>query len=81
MLDQIAIALDYDEASQAGQGALSHRIRLDEIEQQLTQLEPKFADLEQQLPELTAQVKLCKARFKASMSSRSRYKSSYNSLI
>ena len=58
------IALDYDEASQAGQGALSHRIRLDEIGQQLAQLEPKFADLEQQLPELTAQVKLCKARFR-----------------
>ena len=36
----------------------------DEIEQQLAQLEPKFADLEQQLPELTAQVKLCKARFR-----------------
>lgn len=51
------IALDYDEASQAGQGALSHRIRLDEIEQQLAELEPKFMQLEQQLPELADQVK------------------------
>lgn len=51
------IALDYDEASQAGQGALSHRIRLDEIEQQLAELEPKFMQLEQQLPEFADQVK------------------------
>lgn len=51
------IALDYDEASQAGQGALSHRIRLDEIEQQFAELEPNFMQLEQQLPELTDQVK------------------------
>lgn len=32
------IGLDYDEHSQAGQGALSHRIRLDEIEQELQRL-------------------------------------------
>ncbi|MFI9459094.1 chromosome segregation protein SMC [Acinetobacter sp. NPDC052428] len=51
------IALDYDEASQAGQGALSHRIRLDEIEQQLAELEPKFMQMEQQLPEFADQVK------------------------
>ncbi|MCU4420541.1 chromosome segregation protein SMC [Acinetobacter lwoffii] len=51
------IALDYDEASQAGQGALSHRIRLDEIEQQLAELEPKLMQLEQQLPEFADQVK------------------------
>ncbi len=51
------IALDYDETSQAGQGALSHRIRLDEIEQQLAELEPKFMQLEQQLPEFADQVK------------------------
>ena len=59
------IALDYDEASQAGQGALSHRIRLDEIEQQLIQLEPKFADLEQQLPELNAQVKALQSQIQS----------------
>ncbi|MCU4310843.1 chromosome segregation protein SMC [Acinetobacter variabilis] len=59
------IALDYDEASQAGQGALSHRIRLDEIEQQLSQFEPKFADLEQQLPELTAQVKALQSQIQS----------------
>lgn len=59
------IALDYDEASQAGQGALSHRIRLDEIEQQLIQLEPKFADLEQQLPKLNAQVKALQSQIQS----------------
>ncbi len=31
------IGLDYDEDSQAGQGALSHRIRLEEIDAQLVQ--------------------------------------------
>jgi chromosome segregation protein len=59
------IALDYDEASQAGQGALSHRIRLDEIEQQLAELEPKFMQLEQQLPELTDQVKALQSRIQS----------------
>lgn len=59
------IALDYDEASQAGQGALSHRIRLDEIEQQLAELEPKFMQLEQQLPELTDQVKALKSQIQS----------------
>lgn len=50
------IALDYDAHSQAGQGALSHRIRLDEIEQQLTELEPQLTEAEQQLPELNQQI-------------------------
>ncbi|MGL3044673.1 chromosome segregation protein SMC [Acinetobacter pecorum] len=59
------IALDYDEASQAGQGALSHRIRLDEIEQQLAKLEPKFMQLEQQLPELTDQVKTLQSQIQS----------------
>ncbi|MEG1155447.1 MAG: AAA family ATPase, partial [Acinetobacter sp.] len=59
------IALDYDEASQAGQGALSHRIRLDEIEQQLAELEPKFMQLEQQLPELADQVKALQSRIQS----------------
>ncbi|MFV5502969.1 chromosome segregation protein SMC [Acinetobacter sp. 226] len=59
------IALDYDEASQAGQGALSHRIRLDEIEQQLAELEPKFMQLEQQLPELTDQVKALQSQIQS----------------
>lgn len=59
------IALDYDEASQAGQGALSHRMRLDEIEQQLAELEPKFMQLEQQLPELTDQVKALQSRIQS----------------
>ncbi|NWK52849.1 chromosome segregation protein SMC [Acinetobacter sp. SwsAc5] len=50
------IGLFYDEAAQAGQGALSHRIRLDEIEQALTQQLPQCEQAEQQLPELQQQV-------------------------
>ena len=50
------IALDYDEASQAGQGALSHRIRLEEIELQLSALNAQLEQLEQQLPELNTRV-------------------------
>lgn len=46
------IALFYDEASQAGQGSLSHRIRLDEIETVLVQQLPQLEHAEQQLPEL-----------------------------
>ena len=50
------IGLFYDEAAQAGQGALSHRIRLDEIEQALAQQRPQYEQAEQQLPELQQQV-------------------------
>ncbi len=46
------IGLFYDEAAQAGQGALSHRIRLDEIEQALALQLPQYEQAEQQLPEL-----------------------------
>ncbi len=45
------IGLFYDEASQAGQGALSHRIRLDEIETALAQQLPQLEVAEQQLPQ------------------------------
>ena len=45
------IGLFYDEASQAGQGALSHRIRLDEIESALAQQLPQLEAAEQQLPQ------------------------------
>ena len=51
------IGLFYDEAAQAGQGALSHRIRLDEIEQALALQLPQYEQAEQQLPELQQQVK------------------------
>ena len=58
------IGLDYDEASQAGQGALSHRIRLDEIEQSLaekigllTQLETKTTELRTQVQAVDEQLK------------------------
>ncbi|MDO5542232.1 MAG: chromosome segregation protein SMC [Acinetobacter sp.] len=50
------IGLFYDEAAQAGQGALSHRIRLDEIEQALALQLPQCEQAEQQLPELQQQV-------------------------
>lgn len=50
------IGLFYDEAAQAGQGALSHRIRLDEIEQALAEQRPQYEQAEQQLPELQQQV-------------------------
>lgn len=46
------IGLFYDEASQAGQGVLIHRIRLDEIESTLAQQLPKLEVAEQQLPEV-----------------------------
>ncbi|SDY65706.1 chromosome segregation protein SMC [Acinetobacter kyonggiensis] len=46
------IGLFYDEASQAGQGVLSHRIRLDEIESTLAQQLPKLEVAEQQVPEV-----------------------------
>ena len=45
------IGLFYDEASQAGQGALSHRIRLDEIAIALAQQLPQLEAAEQQLPQ------------------------------
>ena len=50
------IGLFYDEASQAGQGALSHRIRLDEIETELAQQLAQLAAAEQQLPEMLQQI-------------------------
>ncbi|QIO08102.1 chromosome segregation protein SMC [Acinetobacter lanii] len=49
------IGLLFDEASQSAQGALSHRIRLDEIEQALQQLAPQLQAAETVLPELTQQ--------------------------
>ncbi|UIZ58147.1 chromosome segregation protein SMC [Acinetobacter sp. SCLZS86] len=50
------IGLFYDEAAQAGQGALSHRIRLEQIEQVLALQLPQCEQAEQQLPELQQQV-------------------------
>ena len=46
------IALFYDESSQAAQGALSHRVRLEEISLQLEQLQPQCHEAEQRLPTL-----------------------------
>ncbi|NNH88601.1 chromosome segregation protein SMC [Acinetobacter terrae] len=50
------IGLFYDEASQAGQGALSHRIRLDEIETELAQQLSQLETAEQQLPAMLQQI-------------------------
>ncbi|WP_335951677.1 chromosome segregation protein SMC [Acinetobacter beijerinckii] len=43
------IGLHYDEDSQTAQGILSHQVRLEEIEQQLSQKQPQLVDLEHQL--------------------------------
>lgn len=56
------IALDYDESSQAAQGALSHRIRLEEIELQLSALNTQLSQAEEQLPELNLRVKELKTQ-------------------
>lgn len=42
------IGLHYDEDSQSAQGMLSHQVRLEEIELQLAQKQPKLLELEQQ---------------------------------
>ncbi len=56
------IGLDYDESSQAGQGALSHRIRLDEIEQQLSELQAALLQAEEELLKSNASVNQCNAQ-------------------
>ncbi len=56
------IALDYDESSQAAQGALSHRIRLEEIELQLSALNSQLSQAEEQLPELNLRMKELKTQ-------------------
>ncbi|MDF2416964.1 chromosome segregation protein SMC [Acinetobacter beijerinckii] len=43
------IGLHYDEDSQTAQGMLSHKVRLEEIEQQLSLKQPQLVDLEHQL--------------------------------
>ena len=61
------IALDYDEDSQAGQGALSHRIRLDEIEPLLREKQTLLAQAESILPELQGQVQTLQATVQATL--------------
>ena len=55
------IGLFYDDASQTGQGSLSHRIRLDEIDTLLSQQLPQLEQAEQQLPLMMAQLQTLKA--------------------
>ena len=50
------VGLFFDETSQAGQGCLSHRIRLDEIDTILTVQLPQLKNTEQQLPEVIQQI-------------------------
>ncbi|ENU57206.1 Chromosome partition protein smc [Acinetobacter guillouiae MSP4-18] len=50
------IGLFFDESSQAAQGALSHRIRLEEIETQLAQLQSQLIEAETVLPNLNQQL-------------------------
>ncbi|AXQ23398.1 chromosome segregation protein SMC [Acinetobacter wuhouensis] len=50
------IGLYFDESSQAAQGALSHRIRLEEIEAQLANLQPQLLEAESVLPQLNQQI-------------------------
>lgn len=50
------IGLFFDDASQSAQGALSHRIRLDEIEQALRELTPQVQEAESRLPQLNEQL-------------------------
>lgn len=59
------IGLDYDEDSQAGQGALSHRIRLDEISEQLLQLNVLLAQAEAKLTESVEQLKQAQQQLQA----------------
>ncbi|MDN5416173.1 MAG: chromosome segregation protein SMC [Acinetobacter sp.] len=50
------VGLFFDESSQAAQGALSHRIRLEEIETQLAQLQSQLIEAETVLPNLNQQL-------------------------
>ncbi|RKG47235.1 chromosome segregation protein SMC [Acinetobacter cumulans] len=59
------IGLDYDEDSQAGQGALSHRIRLEEIDAQLVQQHALLTQAEEALPQSLAQVQHAQQQLQA----------------
>ena len=50
------VGLFFDESSQAAQGALSHRIRLEEIDTLLTTLQPQFIEAEIVLPVFNQQI-------------------------
>ena len=50
------VGLYFDEASQAAQGALSHRIRLDEITAELEQLQPQLQQVQDALAVLKEQL-------------------------
>ena len=50
------IGLYFDESSQAAQGALSHRIRLEEIDQILNELQPQLLGVEAVLPAIQQEI-------------------------
>ena len=50
------IGLLFDESSQAAQGALSHKIRLEEIEVALAEVQPQLLEAEAQLPALNTKI-------------------------
>lgn len=52
------VGLFFDETSQAGQGSLSHRIRLDEIEKILSVQLAQLKSIEKQLPEVIQQIQI-----------------------
>ncbi len=58
------IGLLYDESSQAGQGALSHRIRLESIEIELSHLQTQYELADQQLPTLQQQIEQLQTQLK-----------------
>ncbi|MDM1246526.1 chromosome segregation protein SMC [Acinetobacter sp. R933-2] len=56
------IGLLFDESSQAAQGALSHRLRLEEIEQSLVELDVQYTEVEGLISESQQQLNECKAQ-------------------
>ena len=56
------IGLLFDESSQAAQGALSHRLRLEEIEQSLGELGVQYTEVEGLIFESQQQLNECKAQ-------------------
>ncbi|MDM1762749.1 MULTISPECIES: chromosome segregation protein SMC [unclassified Acinetobacter] len=56
------IGLLFDESSQAAQGALSHRLRLEEIEQSLVELGVQYTEVEGLISESQQQLNECKAQ-------------------
>ena len=74
------IGLFFDEASQSAQGALSHRIRLDEIEQALRALAPQLQQAESVLPQLIEQLTERQQQFNNVQQTQKQYQAQLQSL-